>query len=117
MAMARRGGGKMMTVNANLEFSWKYKDYELKACPKRLARFSEDEPNETIDLIKYFDYDGRRLCYSLAYFIRKSEGYDLRFVGNRPFEDIAEVDVLKVWEGLKTAQAVLDAFFRNEEVY
>lgn len=101
----------MMTVNENLEFQWKYKDYELKACPKRLVRYSEDESNETIDLIKWFDHDGRRLCYSLAYFIRKSEGYDLRFVGNRPFEDIDTEDVPKVWEALKTAQAVLDAFY------
>ena len=105
----------MMTVNANLEFSWKYKDYELKACPKHLARFSEDEPNETIDLVKSFDYNGKRCGYSLAYFIRKSEGYDLRFVGNRPFEDIPAEDVLEVWEALKTAQAVLDAFFMMED--
>lgn len=107
----------MMTVNANLEFQWKYKDYELHACPKRLARFSEDEKNVTIDLVKWFEHNGRRCCYSLAYFIRKEEGYDLRFVGGRPFDDIAEEDVLEVWDALKTAQAVLDAFFRNEEVY
>lgn len=104
-----------MTVNSNLEFSWKYKDYELRACPKRLARFYEGEPNETIDLIKWFDRGEKRLCYSLAYFIRKEEGYDLRFVGSRPFEDIDAEDVPEVWEALKTAQAVLDAFFKGDE--
>ena len=26
-----------------LKFSYKYKDYELRACPKRLVRFNEDE--------------------------------------------------------------------------
>ena len=105
-----------MTVNSDLEFSWKYKDYELTACPKRLARFSEDEKNETIDLVKWCEsWEGQRLCYSLAYFIRESEGYDLRFVGNRPFEDIDAEDVPKVWEALKTAQAVLDAFFMGVE--
>ena len=105
----------MMTVNANLEFSWKYKDYEIHACPKHLVRFCEDEPNVTIDLVKWYDHGGKRLCYSLAYFIKKEEGYDLRFVGNRPFEDIDAEDVLEVWEALKTAQAVLDAFFRGDE--
>ena len=51
-----------------LEFSYKYKDYELRACPKRLVRFNEDEPNETIDLIKWETADdGKRYCYSLAY--------------------------------------------------
>lgn len=101
----------MMTVNSELEFSWKYKDYELRACPKHLARFYKDEPNETIDLVKWFECNGKRNCYSLAYFIRQGEGYDLRFVGSRPFKDIAAEDLPEVWEALKTAQAVLDAFF------
>ena len=35
-----------------LEFNWKYKDYELRAVPKQLVRFSEDEENTTIELIK-----------------------------------------------------------------
>lgn len=106
----------MMTVNSDLEFSWKYKDYELHACPKRLVRFYEGEKNETIDLVKWGEtWDGKRHRWSLAYFIRKEEGYDLRFVGNRPFEDIDPEDVPKVWEALKTAQAVLDAFFMGVE--
>lgn len=106
----------MMTVNSDLEFSWKYKDYELKACPKRLARFSDDEKNETINLVKWSEtWDGKRYCLSLAYFVRYKEGYELNFVGNRPFEDIAPEDLPKVWEALKTAQVVLDAFFAMEE--
>ena len=28
-----------------LNFYWRMGDYALEACPKRLARFKEDEPN------------------------------------------------------------------------
>ena len=94
-----------------LEFSFKYKDYELKACPKRLARFSPDEPNETIDLIKWYKSGENSFCYSLAYFERYDEGYRLKFVGDRPFEDIEKKDVPIIWSALKQAQEILDEFY------
>ena len=37
-----------------LKFDWRWKDYGLRATPKRLVRFDDDESNETIDFIKYF---------------------------------------------------------------
>ena len=40
----------------DLNFYWRMGDYALEACPKHLARFSEDEPNVTIDLVKYYQY-------------------------------------------------------------
>lgn len=43
---------------SDLNFYWRIGDYALEACPKRLARFSEDEPNETINLVKYYQYQG-----------------------------------------------------------
>ena len=98
--------------NTQLEFIWKYKNYELRACPKHLARFFPDEPNETIDLVLWQkDSKGKDSCFSLAYFIKKSEGYYLNFVGNRPFQYIAEEDVPFVWNALNAAQKILDAFF------
>ena len=106
-----------------LEFSYKYKDYELRACPKRLVRFNEDEPNETIDLIKWETTDdGERYCYSLAYWVQDKEGYDLKFVDNRPFKYIDTEDIEMIWTMLKAAQETLDTFFRlsrelNEKVY
>ena len=95
-----------------LKFSYKYKDYELRACPERLVKFQEDEKNETIDFVKWnMDSKGDRYCFSLAYWIRDKEGYDLKFVGNRPFEHIDAEDVEAVWTALKMAQEVLDAWF------
>lgn len=99
-----------------LDFNIKYKDFELRACPKRLARFSDDEPNETINFVRWrTDESGRRYCYSLAYFKRGSEGYDLTFVGRRPFEDISKEDVVNIWSLLEMAQNVLDKFFEVGE--
>ena len=105
-------------ANAQLEFRWKYKNYELMACPKQLARFTPDEPNETIDLVLWKkDKAGKDYCFSLAYFRKDSEGYYLKFVGNRPFQYIDEEDVPFVWNALNAAQKILDAFFAifNEE--
>lgn len=98
-----------------LEFSWKYKDYELRACPKRLARFNANEPNETIDFVKWTtNSDGAEYCFSLAYWSKDSEGYDLKFVGDRPFKDIEPEDLEIVWKALRVAQKVLDSWFDME---
>ena len=97
-----------------LEFSFKYKDYELRACPSRLVRLSPDDKNETIDLVKWYDYNGQRCCYSLAYFRKNDEGYYLNFVGSRPFDNIAPEDVKIIWSMLKQAQEILDEFFNEE---
>lgn len=98
-----------------LEFSFKYKDYELRACPKRLARFSPDEPNETIDLVKWDKSGDRPYCFSLAYWTRDKEGYELTFVGSRPFDNIDKEDVPILWSVLKQAQEILDQFFKEVE--
>lgn len=99
----------------SLEFSFKYKNYELRACPKRLVRFSPNEPNETIDLIKWeTDSGGRKFCFSLAYFEKTGEGYRLKFVYSRPFDCIEPEDVKILWSALKHAQEILDEFFKEE---
>lgn len=94
-----------------LEFSFKYKDYELRACPRRLRRFSPDEPNETIDFVKWNKSGNKPFCFSLAYFVRDSEGYDLKFVGDRPFEYIDKEDLPIIWDVLKQAHNILNMFF------
>ena len=101
-----------MKNEQQLEFCWKFKNYELRACPKRLARLSDDERNETIDFVMWnTDSTGKRYCFSLAYWRRDNEGYFLKFVGDRPFQYIASEDVPIVWTALQVAQAMLDKFF------
>lgn len=99
-------------AKTQLEFHWKYKNYELRACPKHLARLTPDEPNETIDLVAFAkDGNGKDYCFSLAYFRKDDEGYYLHFVGSRPFEYIDAEDVPFVWAALNSAQKILDAYF------
>ena len=43
---------------SDLNFYWRMGDYALEACPRRLARLEENEPNETINLVKYYQYQG-----------------------------------------------------------
>lgn len=97
-----------------LEFSFKYKNYELRACNKHLLKGTPEEPNETIDLVCWQNDGERDYCFSLAYFVRDKEGYDLNFVGNRPFDYIKYEDVKVVWRLLEYAQEILDKFFDEE---
>ena len=89
---------------ADLKFYWRMGDYALEACPKRLARFSDDEPNETIDLVKYYQYEGREVKYSIGYFYYNTHEpcWELKFVGDR-FKDILEGDAVAIFKMLCSA--------------
>lgn len=95
-----------------LEFRFKHKDYELRACPKHLARFEKSDPNETIDFVKWKTRDdGTKYCFSIAYWCRGPEGYSLNFVGNRFVDNVAEEDVPILWQAITMAQKTLDSWF------
>ena len=100
---------------ADLKFDWRMGDYALKACPKCLARFSEDEPNETIDLIKYYRHNGKEYCYSIGYFYYNSHEpcWELKFVGDR-FKELLETDVVAVFKMLKAAYDTLEEWSNRE---
>ena len=98
-----------------LDFNWKYKDYELRACPQRLVKFNEEDVNETIDLIKWEGTGNNRSCFSLAYWRKVRDGYDLYLVGTRFFDYIDKEDLSMVMEQLHKAQKILDAFYQRCE--
>ena len=52
----------------DLNFYWRMGDYEIEAAPRRLVRFSDDEPNTTIELVKYQQYKGHETKYTIGYF-------------------------------------------------
>ena len=99
-----------------LEFNWKYKDYELRAVPKYLTRFNDEEENTTIELLKWeTKNNGVRYCFTMAYWTYSSnEGYELRLVGDRMFNYIELEDIATIWEQLKLAKEVLDDFELDE---
>ena len=101
---------------AELNFYWRMGDYALEACPKHLARFSEDEPNVTINLVKYYQYKGKECKYSIGYFWYNDHEpcWELHFVGER-FKDILETDVVAVFKMLAAAYDTLEEWSKSRE--
>ena len=100
-----------------LNFNWRFGDYELMATPKRLVRFDDDEPNETIDFVKWDKgEDGREYCYSIGYFYYNDHEpcWDLKFVGDR-FKEIPEEEAPMIFKMLGAAYDTLTAWKEKEE--
>ena len=99
---------------AELNFYWRMGDYALEACPKRLARFTKDEPNETINLVKFFQHEGRECKYSIGFFWYNEHEpcWDLKVVGER-FKEILETDVVAVFKMLAAAYDTLEEWTRS----
>lgn len=95
-----------------LNFNWKYKNYELRSRPQTLARINPEDKNVTIDFVKWVNDDEKPYCFSMAYFEKDREGYELKFVGDRPFEHIEEEDLAVCWSALKMASDLLNNWFR-----
>ena len=53
---------------SDLNFYWRMGDYALQAVPKCLVRFDKDDENETIELVKYYQYRGKECLYTIGYF-------------------------------------------------
>ena len=100
-----------------LEFYWREGNFELRACPKHLVRFSEDEENVTIDFCKiYKREDGSEGRYSIGYFYYddREKTWDLRFVGNR-FMEIPDEQAAEVWKRLGVAYTVLNRWIGEKD--
>jgi len=65
--------------------------------------------------------DGKPYCYTILQWFRNSEGWDIRFVGDRPFTYItrdamnADMTVEKFWAFIEYCQKHLDNEFSFEE--
>ena len=94
---------EITNLTGELNFNWKYKNYELRACPPSLVKLNSEDKNTTIEFIKW----NGDTCFTLAYFLKGNGGYDLKFVGDRPFEHIENNDLLSCWKALKMAYNLL----------
>ena len=101
---------------SELNFYWRMGDYALEACPKRLARFSEDDPNVTIELVKFYQYRGHECKYTIGYFYYNTREpcWELKFVGGR-FKDILEGDCVAIFKMLGSAYDTLEEWVRSRE--
>lgn len=102
-----------------LRLSWKYKDYEIRTCSKRLTSLDDNaEGDETCELIKWkTNSDGEPYCFTIAYWCEHYEtGYELKFVGDNPFEYITAEDLNVVWQVLEGVQDILNGWFDLKKV-
>ena len=89
-------------------------DYAFEAVPKALVHFTGDEPNETIDLVKYYQREGRECKYSIGYFWWNDHEpcWELKFVGER-FKEVLETDVVALFKMLAAAYDTLEEWMRT----
>lgn len=102
---------------SELNFYWRMGDYALQAVPKHLARLDKDDKNETIELVKYCQYQGKECCYTIGYFYYNTHEpcWELKFVGDR-FKELLETDVVAVFKMLKAAYDTLEEWTERREV-
>lgn len=101
----------MNTSNKRFEFSWEFKNFAIRTMHKNYEdRNSPIRKDCPIELIKYLD-DKHSSCYVVAWFRLDDEGYELHFVGSRPFKDISADEMQSIWPQLQAAQKMLDAYF------
>lgn len=93
----------------DLNFYWRLGDYALRAMPPRLVRLNDDEQNATIELVKYFQHQGRESCYTIGYFWYNTHEpcWELKFVGER-FKEILDGDVVAIFKMLRAAYDTLE---------
>lgn len=90
-------------ANTEFEFTWKYGDFEI-----RTTRALSEGHAPYVELVKWEEgHNGKRSCFTLAYYRWDDEGGELSFVGERPFEEISEIDISPVWKQLCLACQML----------
>ena len=103
----------------DLTFYWRMGNYAIEACPKSLVKFRDDEPNETIDIVKYWkrDEESFEYKYSIGYFYYNEHEYcwELKFVGDR-FKDLLQSEDCKaIFFMIGAAYDALTEWKHNQE--
>ena len=76
----------------------------------RKIEFRFSKYNNKYELVSWYEYaDGGENCYTIAFFDKNKEGYDMRTIGNRFFED------KDAWVVGKYALEFLNAIFQIEQ--
>lgn len=94
----------LMITDIAMKFNLRKDNLEVRSCNENLLSGGD---HTTAEVVKW-DVEERPSC--LAYWTKDSEGYDLQFVGNRPFD----VDEQLFMELAKQGQLILDSYFSIE---
>jgi hypothetical protein len=104
--------GELM-ANRRFEFNWEFGRFQIRTVHDDTGKLRRNFP---IEIIKYFD-DKHSSCYVIAGWQRTDEGYELRFVGSRPMQDIEPEEISQIWRQIRAAQAMLDEYWKADEEY
>lgn len=74
---------------------------EFRTCGEHLL---ESEAHTTGEIVEYAKENTN--CWAIAYWRKTNDGYNLQFVGSRPFSENIDVDVF--WSLVKIGQQILD---------
>lgn len=92
------------------DFNWKYGEFEIRTTKS----IGDGQPY--VELVKWTrESSGRAYCFTLAYwYFHGNEPPELHFVGDRPFTEIAEIDIGQIWRQLWLAGEMFDDWYRKE---
>lgn len=66
------------------------------------------------EIVRWYDREvGDPFCCTILYWSKDKEGWDITFVGDRPFDN--EINQPLLWTLMKYGQRILDCNFRLEE--
>ena len=85
------------------KFNFRVEDMEVRSCGEHLLLEGEHNRAEIIKWQKDVK-DKKEFCYTVAYWKKTKEGYDLLFVGERPFK----VDKDIFWQLAEQGQKLLE---------
>ena len=94
-------------MTSDINFNWRFDEYEIRVHQGRPADAGQT-PRVPIELVKWDEAHGT--CFTLAWWKATDEGYELEFIGSRPFENIDADDIAVIWPQLRAAQRMLDAY-------
>ena len=96
--------------NRNFNFEWEFENFRLRSLHEIRDDLSSPlDKHMPVELVKFTDEKHEHM-YTVAYFMPTGEGYSLKFVGSRPFEDISAEEIGTIWRQLQAAQKMLDAY-------
>lgn len=86
-----------------MKFNFRIENLEVRSCEKHLLL---EEKHEIAEIIKWEKdvNDKKEYCYAIAYWNKTKEGYDLLFMGDRPFK----IDKNIFWQLAEQGQKLLE---------
>ena len=91
-----------------LRYKKKYKNFEIRACNRYLLKGTKENPNCTIELVKWYERDGEKFCFALAYYAKTGKEFTLNILEDRFRDYIDDSDYKRIFTELIRAREVLE---------